>query len=76
MPIIGSKFGVGQTLLDNLLEWAQQKNFTEILLGTTEKFIAAQKFYSKNKFTEVQKDRLPPEFPIMAVDVKFYKRVL
>ena len=72
----GSHFRVGQRLLDSLTEWAKRKNFQEIWLGTTEKFVAAQKFYEKNNFTEVDKDRLPPEFPIMAVDVKFYKRVL
>ena len=45
----------------------------EILLGTTEKFIAAYKFYEKNGFIEVAKASLPPEFPVMAVDVKFYR---
>ena len=44
-----------------------------ILLGTTEKFLAAQRFYEKNGFTEIQKDALPPKFPVMTVDVKFYK---
>jgi N-acetylglutamate synthase-like GNAT family acetyltransferase len=72
----GANFGVGKGLLDNLVEWAKQKNFKEILLGTTEKFIAAQKFYEKNSFTEIEKDELPPNFPIMTVDVKFYRHVL
>jgi GNAT superfamily N-acetyltransferase len=72
----GTNFGVGQRLLDSLIEWAKQKNFKEILLGTTEKFVAAQKFYEKNKFIEIERDKLPPEFPVMTVDVKFYKRVL
>lgn len=43
----GKEFGVGQALLNTLLEWAKQTNFKEILLGTTEKFIAAQRFYKK-----------------------------
>ncbi len=69
----GKDQGVGQTLLNTLLEWAKQKKFKEILLGTTEKFIAAQRFYEKNGFIEIQKQLLPAEFPVMVVDVKFYR---
>ena len=68
----GKQFGVGQALLETLLQWAREKNFSEILLGTTEKFIAAQRFYEKNHFRVIGKHELPPEFPIMQVDVKFY----
>lgn len=71
----GKDHGVGQTLLNTLLEWAKQKKFKEILLGTTEKFIAAQRFYEKNGFVEIEKKLLPKEFPIMQVDVKFYKYI-
>jgi len=69
----GKEFGIGQKLLNNLIDWAKQKNITEIYLGTTEKFIGAQRFYEKNGFVEVQKKELPKEFPVMDVDVKFYK---
>ncbi len=69
----GKEYGVGQTLLNTVLEWAKQKKINEILLGTTEKFIAAQRFYEKNGFTEIEKRLLPGEFPVMEVDVKFYK---
>lgn len=69
----GKQFGVGQLLLSTLLQWAMEKQFTQILLGTTEKFLAAQRFYEKNGFTEISKESLPKEFPIMPVDVKFYK---
>lgn len=68
----GKELGVGQKLLDILLEWAEQKKFKEILLGTTEKFIAAQRFYEKNGFVEIEEEKLPLEFPVMTVDVKFY----
>ena len=72
----GKEYGVGQTLLNTLTEWAKRKNFKEILLGTTEKFIAAQRFYEKNGFVELEKQLLPQEFPVMDVDVKFYKYVI
>lgn len=68
----GKEFSVGQSLLNNLIEWAKQKEFVEILLGTTEKFGRAQRFYEKNGFVEVPKRELPEEFPIMDVDVKIY----
>ena len=64
---------VAKRLLTTLLAWAKQKTFTEIYLGTTEKFVRAQRFYENNGFVEVNKSTLPPQFPIMNVDVKFYK---
>ncbi|ANE50398.1 GNAT family N-acetyltransferase [Flavisolibacter tropicus] len=70
----GKEWGVGQSLLNTLLDWAKKKNYATIYLGTTEKFVAAQRFYEKNSFDEVDKQLLPSTFPIMNVDVKFYKR--
>ena len=72
----GKEYRVGQGLLNTLLEWARQNNFKEILLGTTEKFIAAQRFYEKNGFEKIDKQLLPKEFPVMEVDVKFYRFLL
>jgi GNAT superfamily N-acetyltransferase len=68
----GKEWGVGQQLLNSLSKWSGQNNIKEILLGTTEKFIAAQRFYEKNGFEEIDKQLLPKEFPVMEVDVKFY----
>ena len=72
----GKEFGVGQKLLNTLLDWSRQKGFTEIFLGTTEKFIAAQRFYEKNGFQEIEKQALPETFPVMDVDIKFYRFLL
>jgi len=72
----GKEYGVGQSLLNTLLDWAKQNNFKEILLGTTEKFIAAQRFYEKNGFSEIDKHLLPKEVPVMEVDVKFYRHIV
>ena len=60
-------------LLDTLIKWARVKGFTEIFLGTTEKFTRAQRFYIKNGFEEVEKQELPESFPVMKVDNKFYR---
>jgi N-acetylglutamate synthase-like GNAT family acetyltransferase len=69
----GKEMGVAKKLLDTLLQWAHHHQFAELFLGTTEKFIGAQKFYEKNGFKEIGKAFLPTTFPIMEVDVKFYK---
>lgn len=69
----GQEWGVGQKLLNTLLDWAKNKEFKKIFLGTTEKFIAAQRFYEKNGFTAIKKQELPVTFPVMEVDVKFYQ---
>lgn len=69
----GRETGVGQALLNTAISWAYEKKMKRILLGTTEKFLAAQRFYEKNNFVEIEKSSLPKEFPIMKVDVKFYE---
>ena len=69
----GKELGVGQALLHNLIDWATHKNIAEIFLGTTEKFLRAQRFYEKNGFVEIASEELPKSFPIMDVDVKFYR---
>jgi N-acetylglutamate synthase-like GNAT family acetyltransferase len=69
----GKAFGVGQRLLTTLLDWAKQKGYKEIFLGTTAKFLAAQRFYAKNGFIEIDKGELPKAFPVMDVDIKFFR---
>lgn len=72
----GSGKRVAENLLKVLLEWCKSKNVNEIFLGTTPKFIAAHRFYEKNGFSEIQKSELPPSFPVMVVDTKFYKKIV
>lgn len=68
----GKEHGVGQFLLETLFGWSRENLFSNIYLGTTAKFLAAQRFYEKNGFQEIDKKSLPASFPIMSVDVKFY----
>ena len=65
--------GVAYKLLQILLDWCQHNRFSAVFLGTTPKFLAAHRFYEKNAFIEIKKSELPPSFPIMSVDTKFYK---
>jgi N-acetylglutamate synthase-like GNAT family acetyltransferase len=71
-PFRGPTFGVAGKLLDALLAHAGLRRVAEIYLGTTDKFLAAHRFYEKRDFKEVQKADLPKSFPVMAVDSKFY----
>lgn len=68
--------GIAQKLLDELLEWAQKHEFSELMLGTIERLVAARKFYVRNDFSLIDAQDLPPHFPRMAVDTLFYRRVL
>ncbi len=69
----GKAFGIGQALLHTVFEWTKVKRLTDIFLGTTEKYLAAHRFYEKNGFTEIEKVDLPKAFPIMQVDTRFYQ---
>ena len=64
---------VARRLLDTLLAHARRTGFTTVLLGTTERFEAAHRFYEKHGFERVEETGLPPTFPRMAVDTRFYR---
>ena len=68
----GKIFGTATALFDKLIEWTIKKGFKEIMLGTIDKLVAAQKFYLKNGFVVIDKELLPDNFPVMAVDNLFF----
>ena len=72
----GSEHGVAKQLLAVLIDEASAQGLTEIFLGTTDRFLAAHRFYEKNSFAEIPRASLPAAFPVMAVDSKFYRRPL
>jgi len=69
----GSRFGVANQLLTTLLSHAIAQGVREIYLGTTDKFLAAHRFYEKNGFKLIDPDTLPARFPKMKVDTRFYR---
>lgn len=69
----GKQHGVANALLNTVLGHASQRKLTDIWLGTTDKFVAAHRFYEKNGFRDVSVNSLPPAFPLMQVDTKFYR---
>jgi GNAT superfamily N-acetyltransferase len=72
-PFRGPHHGVARRLLEVLLQWCALHDIGEVYLGTTAQFLAAHRFYEKNGFDEIPRAELPPAFPIMAVDTKFYR---
>jgi N-acetylglutamate synthase-like GNAT family acetyltransferase len=72
----GAEEGVAKRLLETLVAWCHARGVREVYLGTTEKFLAAHRFYEKNGFRGITQSELPASFPVMAVDTKFYSRVI
>lgn len=72
----GREHGTAQALLDDVTARASARGLSEILLGTTAKFLAAHRFYEKNGFDLVEVSDLPDSFPCMAVDTRFYRLTL
>jgi N-acetylglutamate synthase-like GNAT family acetyltransferase len=72
----GRVHSVSARLLDTLLQWSRARGVKEVYLGTTEKFLAAHRFYERNGFEQITSDELPPSFPKMPLDTRFYRRVL
>jgi N-acetylglutamate synthase-like GNAT family acetyltransferase len=75
-PHRGSPHAVAARLLRHLIAFANRKRVREIYLGTTEKFVAAHRFYEKNGFIRLPADKLPEAFPRMALDTRFYLKEL
>src|SRR5688572_29572781 len=72
----GREHAVAETLLRTLLKSAKAGGIEEVFLGTTEKFLAAHRFYEKHGFVRVAPRELPAAFPRMALDTRFYKLAL
>lgn len=68
----GKGKNISRLLLESVFHWGRVKGFEKIFLGTTDRFIAAHRFYEKNGFIEITDSELPEKFPLMKVDSKFY----
>jgi putative acetyltransferase len=69
----GNKFGIAQLLLNTLFEWCELHRIKSVYLGTIERLQAAIRFYERNGFKLIEKNNLPVNFPIMAVDTHFFE---
>lgn len=69
----GAAVGVGAALLRTCLQWADAAGMHDVLLGTTEQFRAAHRFYEKSGFVQIPREALPTTFPRMRLDTRFYR---
>ncbi len=69
----GKELGVASRLMQTAKDWCRSKGISEIFLGTTAQMAAAQRFYEKNGFVELNKSELPANFPVVSVDNRFYR---
>jgi N-acetylglutamate synthase-like GNAT family acetyltransferase len=72
----GREHAVAARLLERLLLSAGNAHVRVVYLGTTEKFVAAHRFYEKNGFVRIAPEVLPEAFPRMSLDTRFYHRTL
>src|SRR3954452_1751043 len=68
--------GLAARLMETLVEWARAEGVRMIYLGTTAVMSAAHRFYAKHDFTRIDAAELPPSFPRMSVDSRFFAREL
>jgi GNAT superfamily N-acetyltransferase len=65
--------GIAELLLQNIVYWANDNSVNSIYLGTMAQFRAAQKFYERLNFEQIDKELLPKDFPLNPIDSIFYK---
>jgi GNAT superfamily N-acetyltransferase len=69
----GKELGAAQKLLDTLLQYCLDNQYTDIYLGTVPPLKAAHRFYERNGFITTAVNELPAHFPRMAADTMFYR---
>ncbi|QES88996.1 GNAT family N-acetyltransferase [Rhizosphaericola mali] len=72
----GKEWKIGQQLLDRFEMICKEKNIQDVYLGTFHVLEAAQKFYKKNDYIQIEKVKLPSYFPLMQVDDVFFHKNL
>ena len=68
--------GLAARLMETLVAWARAEGVRTIYLGTTAVMNAAHRFYAKHGFAPIDPAELPPSFPLMNVDSRFFVREL
>ncbi|ASW73724.1 GNAT family acetyltransferase [Chryseobacterium piperi] len=68
----GKEFQIAQILLEILISYCRENGIDEIMLGTISVLGAAIRFYERNQFQKIDKEKLPSRFPLMSADNVFY----
>ncbi|HUT49291.1 MAG TPA: GNAT family N-acetyltransferase [Alphaproteobacteria bacterium] len=72
----GRPHRIAERLLETLIAWARERDFTEIYLDTLAAFAAARRFYARHGFEELTKADMPADFPAMNWNARFFRRRL
>lgn len=68
----GKDLNIAQKLLEVLIDFCREKGIDDLYLGTITVLKAAQRFYERNNFKKIEKEKLPKQFPLMNSDDIFY----
>lgn len=68
----GKELNIAQELLEVLISFCRESGIDAIYLGTVNILKAAIRFYERNHFVQVEKEKLPVRFPLMSADNVFY----
>ncbi|REC42677.1 GNAT family N-acetyltransferase [Chryseobacterium pennipullorum] len=68
----GIELNIAQELLEILLSFCRENGIDNVYLGTITILKAAQRFYERNNFEKIEKEKLPAQFPLMGSDDIFY----
>ncbi|MDR6922469.1 MULTISPECIES: GNAT family N-acetyltransferase [Chryseobacterium] len=68
----GKELNIAQYLLEVLIRFCKENEINDIYLGTVDVLKAAMRFYERNHFSQVEKEKLPARFPLMSADNAFY----
>lgn len=67
----GKEYSIAQKLLEILITYCRENGIDEVYLGTVSILQAALRFYEKNHFSIIEKEKLPSKFPLMNADNVF-----
>lgn len=67
----GKELHIAQQLLDILIAYCRENQIEQLYLGTVSILEAALRFYEKNNFVRIEKEKLPVAFPLMQADNVF-----
>ncbi|RXM41504.1 GNAT family N-acetyltransferase [Chryseobacterium sp. CH21] len=68
----GKELNIAQELLEILISFCRENGIDDLYLGTITILKAAQRFYERNNFEKIEKEKLPAQFPLMGSDDIFY----
>lgn len=67
----GKEYKIAQQLLETLITYSKENDINNLYLGTVSILEAALRFYERNNFIRIDKERLPEKFPLMNADNVF-----